>query len=86
MVAIQLPEAVAERLQRKAEREQREVSDLIAEWLDMDIHETEPGDQVVQRRNREDTLNAMVGLFDDPATDLSMTVRETMEANFKAKP
>jgi hypothetical protein len=86
MVAIHLPEAVVERLERKAEREQRQVSDLIVEWLDKDMPETEPSSQVVQRRNRADTLNTLFGLFDDPVTDLSMTVRETLEAYFKTKP
>jgi hypothetical protein len=83
MVAIHLPEAVAERLERKAEREQREVSEVIADWLDRDDTDVV---QDVKRRNRAETLNAMFGLFDDPVTDLSATVRETMEAYFKSKP
>ena len=61
---------MAEKLQAIAQRENRSVEDVLASLLEMYTAQS-------------DALDAMDGVFDDPVTDMSTTIRETMDAYYR---
>lgn len=63
---------LAEKLQAIAQRENRSVEDVLASLLEMYTAQS-------------DALDAMAGAFDDPVTDLSTSIRETMDAYYRDK-
>ncbi len=63
---------LAERLQDLARRENRPVEAVLASLLDLYTAQS-------------DALAAMDGAFDDDVTDLSTTVRETMDTYYQKK-
>jgi hypothetical protein len=69
---------VAQELQRISEREKRPVDDVVRSMIERYGAQTDTSD-------KEDALNAFIGAFDDDVTDLSSTVRETMEDYYRKK-
>jgi hypothetical protein len=73
---------LAERLRAIAEREQREVEEVLADLVAQyeSQSETHATDE-----DRAKALAEMAGMFDVDITDLSTTVNETMEAYYRNK-
>ncbi|MBN2304511.1 MAG: hypothetical protein JXQ72_08550 [Anaerolineae bacterium] len=75
MGALVISDDLAERLQALAQRENRSVDAVLSDLLDQ-YDRTDP---------LTDPLDAMDGMFGDDVTDLSVTVRSTMEAFYRDK-
>ena len=81
MAALIIHEELAERLRAIAQRENRPIENVLSDLLDMyaDRSSGEKDDTLA------DPLNALIGMFDDDITDMSSTVRETMDAYYRRK-
>jgi hypothetical protein len=73
---------LAERLRAIAEREQRQVEDVLADLVTQ--YESQAQDDPAEEE-RAKARAEMAGMFDVDITDLSTTVRETMEAYYRNK-
>jgi hypothetical protein len=73
---------LAERLRAIAEREQRQVEEVLTELVEQYESQSETN---VNDEERAKALEEMIGMFDVDITDLSTTVRETMEAYYRNK-
>jgi hypothetical protein len=69
MAQLILPEDLARRLNKIAQKEKRSIAEVLTSLLDRYT--------VTQENADTDPLAAMDGLFDDDISDLSTTVRET---------
>ena len=84
MADLIIPDELAERLRVVAQRENRPVEEVLAELLE--LYTTQSGTfQKDVEQSPADPLAAMEGMFDDAVTDLSTTVRETMDAYYRNK-
>jgi hypothetical protein len=72
MSQVVIENDLAERLQEIALRENRPIEEILTSLLDLYAAQT-------------DALVAMDGTFDDEVTDLSSTVRETMDSYYQKK-
>jgi hypothetical protein len=72
MSQVVIENDLAERLQEIARRENRPIEEILTSLLDLYAAQT-------------DALVAMDGTFDDEVTDLSSTVRETMDSYYQKK-
>jgi hypothetical protein len=72
MTTLILPDDLAERLHALARRENRPVEEVLSTLLDI--------------YTASDPLTAMDGMFDDEITDLSTSVRETMNRYYQTAP
>ncbi len=79
MVSITLPDELAQRLAEIARRENRPVEDVALEILEQ---YTPPSDSQAES---DAAFEAIFGMFDDDVTDLSVTVRETIQEHFRKK-
>lgn len=75
MTVLTIPDELAKRLEAIAEREQRAVADVLADLVS----------RYMSNQESEDALMAMDGMFDDDVTDLSSTVRETLDEYYRKK-
>lgn len=73
MTNLAIPDDLAEKIQEIAEQENLSIAEFLAGLIkDYSVQSQEQ-----QRRN--EALLTSVGMFDDDITDLSSTVRETMD-------
>jgi len=77
MKTITLRDDIAERLEKLAEREQRPLSALLEDFV------TELENQAAKRVAADEAFVSMFGMFDDDVTDMSTTVRETLDKYFR---
>ncbi len=77
MTTLMFPDDVAKRLEDFARRENRSVADVVAEWLDEHAPEEEP--------KKAPNWDLILGIGDENVTDMSTTVRETLDAYYKKK-
>jgi hypothetical protein len=80
MTTLMIKDELAAELEHLSEREQRPLDDLLQSMLDM--YKTLPQ---LPTKEANEALDAMCGMFDDDVTDLSSTVRETMDAFYREK-
>jgi lipopolysaccharide biosynthesis regulator YciM len=74
MADLIIPEALAERLRRIAQQENRTVDEVLHTML-----------ETYTASSDDESLEAFVGAFDDEVSDLSSTVREHMQAYYRQK-
>lgn len=79
MINIALPDELAKRLEEIARREKRPVADLIASWIEQEETDTTIEDAA------DDPITSIIGIYDDDITDLSTTVRETLQKYYQEK-
>ncbi len=79
MINIALPDELAKRLEEIAQREKLPVADLIASWI-----EQEETDTAIEDAD-DDPITSIIGIYDDDITDLSTTVRETLQKYYQEK-
>jgi hypothetical protein len=79
MINISLPDDIAKRLEEIARREKRPVADVIATWIEQE--EADKADQPTEY----DPIESIIGIYDDNITDMSTTVRETLQKHFQEK-
>lgn len=82
MTELLIAPELAQQLEEIAGREQLTVTDLLRTMIE--VYETRPtdaDDEAVQ----DDPLENFIGAFHDDVTDLSTTVRETMDAFYREK-
>jgi hypothetical protein len=72
MTNLSIPDDLAERLQQLAQQEKRPIEDVLTSMVEVYTHQLS-------------ALIAMDGMFDDPITDLSTSIRETMGNFYKGK-
>jgi predicted CopG family antitoxin len=77
MKTITISDDIAERLEKIAEREQRPLSALLEDYV------TELENQFAKRVVADAAFASMFGMFDDDVTDMSTTVRETLDKHFR---
>lgn len=78
MTTLKFPDDLAKRLEDFARRENRSVADVVASWLDEHAPEdTEP--------KKAPNWDLILGVYDDDVTDMSTTVRETLQKYFQEK-
>lgn len=99
MTDLLIPPELAAKLAALAQHEQRTIPELLeamlAQYHPAEITESAPDvpeaapDTDADRDEVDDAqieaLNAMIGMFDDDVTDMSTTVRETMEKFWRQK-
>ena len=78
MVTVQLDDKIARRLREIAEKEHRSVDEVLSALLDRYVEPITPAE-------RAERLIAISGMLDDPVTDLSSTVRETMKEYYQKR-
>jgi metal-responsive CopG/Arc/MetJ family transcriptional regulator len=78
MINISLPDDLAHRLEEIARQQNRSVADVLATWLDEHKDEEE-------RPKGIPNWDLILGVYDDDVTDMSTTVRETLQEYFKKK-
>lgn len=83
-MALNIRQDLADQLQKIADREHRTVDDVLQDLL---AHYQPPtGKESIRLPDPNiDPFEAMCGMFDDPITDLSETVRETMEEFYRKR-
>ncbi len=85
MKELVIADDLAEQLEAIAERENSSVERLLCSLVEFYMtHHTQPT-EATERPTREEALEAFIGMFDDNITDMSTTVRETMEAYYRNK-
>jgi len=72
MVELRIDDALARKLEAIAKREQRPVIDVLHTMIE-------------QYDARAVALETFIGALDDDVSDVSMTVRETMEQHYQQK-
>jgi len=77
MVNITLPDHVAQQLEEIARHENRPVAEVIEKML----QQYSPA----QSDERAPDWDSIVGIYDDDVTDMSTSVRETLQAYFQKK-
>jgi len=78
MTTLIFPDEVAKRLEDFARRENRSVAEVVASWLD----EYAPQEPEPKKAPNWDLI---LGIGDESLTDMSTTVRETLDAYYKKK-
>lgn len=79
MVNIVIPDELAEQLEIVARRENRPVAKVIETMLEQ--YET----HIQSEAEEPHPLDAFIGIYDDDITDMSTTVRETIQEHFQRK-
>jgi metal-responsive CopG/Arc/MetJ family transcriptional regulator len=79
MVTITLPDELAERIEAIAQRENRPISEVVQSM----IEHYEP--QTHLQEEADAAFESIFGIYDDDITDMSTTVRETIQKYFKDK-
>lgn len=79
MTDLTIPDFLAEQIQTIAEREHRSIPDVLASMVAQYAPEEQADDAQVE------ALHVMLGMFDDDVTDLSSTIRETMNTFWAEK-
>jgi hypothetical protein len=79
MMNITLPKELAEQLEAITMRENRPVEDVVASM----IEQYEP--HAPSQEESDAAFEALVGIYDDDITDMSTTVRETLNRYFQDK-
>jgi hypothetical protein len=75
MATLEIPEELFAKLRAIAERDNRSVTDLLKSWIEShDLPESQSDEDGV-----DDPFAAIDGMFDDDITDMSTSVRETLE-------
>lgn len=77
MTDLSIRDDLVQRLREIAQREQRSIDDVLGEMIE------HYGD--VSNVPEPDPIEAFLGAFDNDVTDLSTTVRETMQAYYRKK-
>lgn len=77
MAELMIAPEVAQQLEDIAERERRTITDLLRTMIE--VYETRPNEAEGDAM-QDDPLENFIGAFHDEVTDLSTTVRETMDA------
>ena len=77
MTTLKFPDDIAKRLEDFARRENRSVADVVATWLDEHSIEDET--------KKAPNWDLILGIGDENITDMSTTVRETLDAYYKKK-
>jgi hypothetical protein len=73
---VTLPDEVARRLEEIAQRENRSLAEVVVSLLDQ---------YPIPSEDAQEVDDPIVGIFDDDVTDMSTTVRETMDAYWRKK-
>ena len=83
-MALNIRQDLAAQLQEIATREHRTIDDVLQDLL---ANYQPPVEKETSPTTDSDIhpLDAMRGMFDDPVTDLSETVRETMEEFYRKR-
>jgi hypothetical protein len=79
MVTLVLPEHLVHKLEDIARRENCPIEEVVASM----VEKYEP--QLPSQKASDDALDAIAGVFDDDITDLSTTVRETLQKYYQEK-
>jgi hypothetical protein len=79
MTDITLSDELAKRLEALARREKRSVVDVIAAWVEENEAKLET------EQNEYDPITSIIGIYDDDITDMSTTVRETLQKYYQEK-
>jgi hypothetical protein len=74
---VTLPDELAQRLAEIARREKRPLAEVIASMVER--YPVPPAEDI------ENFVDPIIGIFDDDVTDMSTTVRETMDAYWRKK-
>jgi hypothetical protein len=74
---VTLPDELARRLEEIARRENRPLAEVIASMVEQ--YAVPPAEEM------DDFVDPIIGIFDDDVTDLSTTVRETMDDYWRKK-
>jgi hypothetical protein len=80
MTELVIANDLAEQLGAIAQEEQRPIEDVLRSLLELYKASRPAGS-----KPSDEALRAMAGMFDDDITDMSTTVRETMEAYYRQK-
>ena len=78
MINISLPDDIAKRLEEIAHQKNSSVADVLATWLDEHAEEGEKSKGVPN-------WDLILGIGDENVTDMSTTVRETLDGYYKKK-
>ncbi len=79
MVTITLPEELAQRIEEIAQQENRSIVDVVASMVEK--YEL----QIPSQEQSDQAFAAIFGIYDDDVTDMSTTVRETLQKYFQEK-
>lgn len=79
MATVYLPEELLRKLKAIARQENRPVPEVLSDMVE------EYQTKTAQTSGNTDPLEKIIGIFDDDITDLSMTVRETLQEYFRKK-
>lgn len=83
-MALNIRPDLADQLQEIADREHRTIDDVLQDLLAN--YQPTPIEESIRLPDPDiDPFDAMCGMFDDPITDLSETVRETMEEFYRKR-
>jgi hypothetical protein len=74
---VALPDELARGLEEIARRENRPLAEVIASMVEQ--YAVPPAEEM------DDFVDPIIGIFDDDVTDLSTTVRETMDDYWRKK-
>jgi hypothetical protein len=78
MINIPLPDEIAQRLEEIARQQNRSVADVLAAWLEEHQDEAEKPKGIPN-------WDLILGIGDENVTDMSTTVRETLQKYFQEK-
>ena len=78
MVSIILPDHLAQQLEEIARNEKRPLAEVIEDMVQHYIP-TSPSDE------KAPDWESIIGIYDDDVTDMSTSVRETLQAYFQKK-
>ena len=79
MMNIALPDELAKRLEEIAQRENRPVENVVASMIEQYALPT------ASQQSSDAAFEALFGIYDDDITDLSATVRETLQKYYQEK-
>lgn len=80
MTTLSIKDDLAAELENLSVQENRSLDDVVRSMLE--IYKALPESP---HNPSNDALDAMLGMFDDDVTDMSSTVRETMDAYYRQK-
>jgi len=84
MVTIQIPDKLAQKLEKVAQRENRSLEEIAASVL-QDFVSAEKDDETQSPSEGITALDALMGMFDDDVTDMSSNVKETLREYYRNK-
>ena len=79
MMNIALPDELAKRLEEIAQRENRPVENVVASMIEQYASLT------TSQKSSDTAFEALFGIYDDDITDISSTVRETLQKYYQEK-